>query len=471
MAKMPIPAETEDDAVAPVGRSLRRDQPCLLLIMESARPLARGARWSLDGVDEIVVGRGERRQAVRERRASGVTLRVSVPDTKMSAVHARIVETHGKWVVEDANSRNGTFVRGERIARVGLEDGATLELGRTAFRVASLHAAAPIADIDYESAETEATGLATLRPEIAERHAALVRIARAAVPVLLQGETGTGKELLARAVHAVSRRRGRFVAVNCGAIAAGLVEAQLFGHVRGAFTGAVRDDDGLIRAADGGTLLLDEIGDLPLPAQAALLRVLQESEVVPVGSARAVKVDLRIVAATHRPLRAEVSRGAFRDDLLARLSGFTMNLTPLRARTDDLGIIVGDLLRVLAPQTASTVTFGPRVARALLAHDFPHNVRELSQVLATALALSEGGTIELEHFPPPIAARAVERASLEPSTSERDEKDERLRAAVVAALREHRGNLAAVARAMGKAPMQVHRWLKRFGIDPDTFRS
>src|SRR5262249_24796529 len=152
--------------------------------------------------------------------------------------------------------------------------------------------------------------------------AALARIASMPIPVLLLGESGTGKEVLARAVHTLSGRSGAFVAVNCGGLSASLIESQLFGHVKGSFTGAGRDEPGLVRAADRGTLFLDEIGDLPLAAQAALLRVLQEREVVPVGGARPVAVDLRVVAATHRPLEKMAAKGDFRADLLARLSGY-----------------------------------------------------------------------------------------------------------------------------------------------------
>src|SRR5262249_4252107 len=158
--------------------------------------------------------------------------------------------------------------------------------------------------------------------------------------ILLLGETGTGKEVLARSLHALSQRPGPFIAVNCGAIPENLVEGQLFGHVRGAFSGALKDEPGLVRAAQGGTLLLDEIGDLPASSQAALLRVLQESEVRPVGSTQTVKVDVRIIAATHRPLESLIKGNAFRHDLYARLAGFRFELAPLRKRKVDLGLLI-----------------------------------------------------------------------------------------------------------------------------------
>src|SRR5262249_27731601 len=167
---------------------------------------------------------------------------------------------------------------------------------------------------------------------------------RTPLSVLLFGETGTGKEVLAGAIHRTSARTGAFVAANCGALPAALVESQLFGHVRGAFTGAVRDGPGFVRAADRGTLFLDEIGDLAPPAQAALLRVLEEYEVVPVGTTRAVHVDVRVIAATHRPLDQMAERGEFRQDLYARLAGFVQRIPPLRERREDLGLLVGGVL-------------------------------------------------------------------------------------------------------------------------------
>jgi transcriptional regulator with GAF, ATPase, and Fis domain len=290
--------------------------------------------------------------------------------------------------------------------------------------------------------------------------------------VLVRGETGTGKELVARGVHDASGRRGVFVAVNCGAIPGGLVESNLFGHVKGAFSGAVRDEPGFFRAASGGTLFLDEIGDLPASSQAALLRALQEREVVPVGGTRPVKVDLRVVAATHQPLESLVDRGAFRQDLLARLGGFVMDLPPLRARKMDLGLLVAALVQRLSPARADAVRFTPAAGRALLAHGWPLNTRELEQALSRALVLAGDAEVDVEHLPAAVTAirTAPSVSAPEPWVDDLSERDARLRLELLEQLAAHAGNLADVSRAMGKARMQVHRWCKRFGIDPNAYR-
>jgi DNA-binding NtrC family response regulator len=259
------------------------------------------------------------------------------------------------------------------------------------------------------------------------------------------------------------------VPVNCGAISASLLESQLFGHVKGSFTGAGRDEPGFVRASDGGTLFLDEIGDLPLAAQAALLRVIQEREVVPVGSTRAVKVDLRVLAATHRRIDHLAVRGEFRSDLYARLAGHVHHLAPLRDRREDIGIIIASLLERAAPGSAAELRLSPEAGRALLRHDWPLNVRELEQALARALVLAEDGVVRSVHLarPPdgadPPAADADDEAP--PGVNEAE-----VEATLRRLLERHHGNVSEVARAMGKGRMQIHRWLKRYGIDAERFR-
>jgi DNA-binding NtrC family response regulator len=292
-------------------------------------------------------------------------------------------------------------------------------------------------------------------------------VARSGANVLLLGETGTGKEVLARAVHAVARPDGPFVAVNCGAIPLGLVEAHLFGHVKGAFSGAVRDEVGFVRAAQGGTLFLDEIVDLPRSSQAALLRVLQEREVVPVGSTRPVPVDIRVIAATHADVEELVRRGELRADLLARISGFIFHVPPLRERREDIGVIASQLLARLAPERTG-VSFEPEAGAALFAHGWRHNVRELEHALTVALALADD-EIELEHLPPAIAG-ATSSYPPPPESERPAEEAAALREELTRLLAKHRGNVSAVARDMGRARPLVHRWLKRYRIDASTFR-
>lgn len=226
------------------------------------------------------------------------------------------------------------------------------------------------------------------------------QVAPAATPVLILGETGTGKERLARVVHGLSpRANGPFVKINCAAIPAGLLESELFGHVKGAFTGAVRDRPGRFAAADGGTLLLDEIGDLPIDLQSKLLRVLQEGTFEPVGGDRTSKADVRILAATHVDLPAAVAAGRFREDLYYRLAVFPVTLPPLRERLDDLPQLATELLVEVAARAGRRgSTLGADALDRLVGHTWPGNVRELANVLERAAILSGGGVIGAAHI-------------------------------------------------------------------------
>ncbi|HEY8086761.1 MAG TPA: sigma 54-interacting transcriptional regulator [Polyangiaceae bacterium] len=464
---MPGPSRDETLTESPGGASpLVRPEPALFVVLECDRPQAGGSRHSLRGVSDVTLGRGDDRTSARD----GHRLALTIPGAWMSSTHARLVRSGTGFAVEDLGSRNGTRVNGRPVSRLVLQDGDLIELGHAllVYRAAVHGGPETPADEDSRRITPPAPGMGTLVPALAMELASIARIAASRVPVLLRGETGTGKEVVARAVHALSGRAGTFVAVNCGAIPQALVESQLFGHTKGAFSGAVKDEPGFVRAAAGGTLFLDEVGDLPASSQAALLRVLQEGEVVPVGTTRPVAVDLRVVGATHQPLEALVARGAFRTDLLARLDGYSLLLAPLRERQEDLGLLVGALLRDIAEAPADlrlTADFG----RALLAYRWPLNVRELRHCLTRAVALARGGTVlEPQHLPPVVAA-ALSAAPPEPAPSPPTE-DDRLRAQLDALLAQHAGNVAEVARAMGKARMQVHRWMKRFSLDARRYR-
>jgi DNA-binding NtrC family response regulator len=452
--------------------------PHLFLCVECARPGAGGARHALSNVDEVVLGRGTARTSRRIATPSGVRqLELRVPDRRMSAVHARLRRAGGGWTLEDAGSKNGSIVNGERMAVAGLEDGDLIELGHTffIFRSALRTPVRAPGDLDASDLLDRPTALATLDPAFASSLERLARIGRSEVPVLLLGETGTGKELLARAIHEASERSGSFVAINCGALPQSLLEAQLFGHSRGAFSGAVRDEPGYVRAAHGGTLFLDEIGDLALPSQAALLRVLQEREVIPVGATQPIPVDLRVVAATHVPIDQHVKRGTFRSDLLGRLAGFTFSVPPLRDRREDIGLVLANLLAQI-PLADPLLT--AKAARALLGHSWPRNIRELSQCLSSAAVLAEGGVIQAFDLPQamtrPRAADARPDAASSPwplPAGVRAPDDERLRDELIAKFAQHAGNVSHVARAMGKARSQIQRWMRRFEIDPEKYRS
>ncbi len=224
-----------------------------------------------------------------------------------------------------------------------------------------------------------------------------VPIAASDAPVVILGETGTGKEVLARALHASGPRADKaFVAVNCGAMPGELIESELFGHVRGAFSGAFADKHGLFEEASGGTILLDEIAELALPVQVKLLRVLQDGEVRRVGSTHAVAVDVRVVAATHRDVCALVRDGAFREDLYYRLKVFMLRLPPLRDRREDILPLAHEFLR---HQRGVAVRFSPEAQRVLLQHRWPGNIRELANATRHATALAHGECVELEDLP------------------------------------------------------------------------
>jgi hypothetical protein len=454
--------ETLDDG-STAGTALVPVRPHLFLMLEADRPLAGGARYGLAGIDEVVLGRGDERSARRTRREGKEQLFIRVPGRWMSSTHARLLRVRGAWVLEDAQSRNGTYVGGERVQRRTLADGDTFEAGHCIFRFRDTLPTPPKSpsDLDATSLRALSLGLRTLLPSLSPRYEELARVARSEVPVVLLGETGTGKEVLARTIHELSGRRGAFVAVNCGSLSPALIESLLFGHVKGSFSGANRDEIGFVRAADGGTLFLDEVGDFPSAAQPSLLRVLQEREVVPVGSSRPIQVDLRVVSATHRALDALVDQGTFRRDLLMRLDGYRQALVPLRDRREDLGLIVAELIERRPKGESAALTTA--AARALIEYEWIGNVRELEQSLARALALSTEGHID-------VAQLGIAVRPREATTRSDDPADVKLREELVRALEAHRGNVTDVARTMGKARMQVQRWMRRLGIDPEAYR-
>jgi DNA-binding NtrC family response regulator len=262
----------------------------------------------------------------------------------------------------------------------------------------------------------EAAGSATQAARLVGRCPAILQlvdkietIADTHAAVLLTGESGTGKELVARMLHERSGRRDRpLVIVNCAAVPPSLIEAELFGHERGAFTGAVKKRDGRFKAADGGTLFLDEIGETPPETQAKLLRVLQEGEVVPVGSNSAVKVDVRLVSATNRDLKAMVAEGRFREDLYYRIKVFDLHLPALRERRGDLALLVEQFLREFSPDADSPPSLSPAAWAAIGEYSFPGNVRELRHAIQHASILARGEELELGHLPPEISGKATE---------------------------------------------------------------
>jgi DNA-binding NtrC family response regulator len=465
--------ETLDDSLRSSGEPPDRVEPQLIVALECDAPTAGSARFSLAGVNEVIIGRGPERTATREVDHGYTTLHLRLPARSASSRHARLLRSQHRWVIEDAGSRNGSYVNGQRVTRSAVGDADVIDVGRVLLLVRQ---GMPMGDapsnLDSRALDGEPHGFRTLIPRIAADFAALKRVARTRVPVLLLGETGTGKEAVARGIHLLSARSGAIVPINCGALPPSLVEAHLFGHTKGAFSGAAREEPGFIRSSHEGTLFLDEVGELPRPSQTTLLRVLQDGEVTPVGSTRATKVDLRVISATLRALTGDDA--GFRSDLYARLAGHTFQLSPLRERIEDLGLALADILSAHAPGGGEGVTLAPEVGTTFLQHRWPMNFRELQQAVCAALALTDDGVLRAKHFPslraePRTTPSVVPPAEAAPTAAMSDE-DDRLRVVVLAHLREHAGNVRAVARAMGKAPMQIHRWMKRFGIDPNGFR-
>ncbi len=308
----------------------------------------------------------------------------------------------------------------------------------------------------------------------------LEKAAAVEATVLLTGETGTGKELAARAIHYHSaRREKRIVPVNCGALPAELVESELFGHARGAFTGAAAAKPGLFQEAQGGTIFLDEVGELPLAAQVKLNRVLQEKEIRRVGDTQAVPVDVRVIAATHRDLREEVRAGRLREDLFYRLNVFAVTLPPLRERPEDVPLLAAHFLEKHARALRRDLRgFAPETLQRLAAHPWPGNVRELENVIERAVAVAGGELVEPQDLPPDLAASAAPAppgsaaalAAVPYKDAVAGARDRVSREYLVALMTEFGGNVTRAAERAGVERESLHRLLRKHGLRSDDFK-
>jgi DNA-binding NtrC family response regulator len=310
--------------------------------------------------------------------------------------------------------------------------------------------------------------------------AALERLAEQDVSILIQGESGTGKELVARALHERgARKRKRFVALNCGAIPESLIDSELFGHIKGSFTGATGDRAGVFVEADGGTLFLDEIGDMPLAVQARLLRVLQESEVRPVGGSGAPrKIDVRVVAASNVDLAAAVEHAKFRQDLYYRLNVVVLRVPPLRERLDDLPLLAAHFLKKHGGDKAPTLS--PEALEAMTEYGWPGNVRELENCLLHAIALHRGETIGIESLPAAVSGRGrtngagvevTDDGELTPLTEAKRRASSAFEKRYLTRVMEKsKGSVSEAARMAGLDRTNFRRLLQRHGLDPVTFK-
>ncbi|HEY3494087.1 MAG TPA: sigma 54-interacting transcriptional regulator [Polyangiaceae bacterium] len=388
-----------------------------------------GATIALEPERTVLVGRD-------------VTDGFRVRDRKVSRLHLRLVwdRVQGGFRYGDAGSANGTVVNGMTRESGLLLPNDVIRIGETLL-------------------------VCVGRDHGAELLGRARAVARSALPVLVRGPTGSGKELLARAIHDASRRKGSFVALNCAALPPDLAGSELFGHVRGAFSGAGESRQGLFKTADHGTLLLDEIGDLNIELQGQLLRVLQDRRVRPLGSDRELQVDVRIIAATHIDLDEARKRGNFREDLLHRLAQIVLEVPPLRLRRSE----IVRLVREFAPGVAIT----PSALEALLIADWPGNVRELRAVIESSVAeLRDDTPLGLEELAArlPDAVQVVRArgpgataAPAPPGTAAA--RRERL----CELLRRHDGSITKVAQELGKPRAQVYRWIRSLGISRERF--
>jgi two-component system response regulator AtoC len=319
------------------------------------------------------------------------------------------------------------------------------------------------------SGRDEFCGIVSRSPLMQEIFGQIRKVADLKTTVLILGESGTGKELVARAIHSNGIRAAKpFVAVNCGAIPESLLESELFGHMRGAFTDASSDKAGLFEQADGGTLLLDEIGEMPLSLQVKLLRVLQEEEIRRVGAAQSKKVNVRVVSATSRDLEADVHAGRFREDLFFRLNVFSITLPPLRERSEDIPLLVSSFVaRYAAGGEAAAVRCSPEAMRRLLGYGWPGNIRELENVIERGVIMRDGATITVDGLPPTLrrASEAALPASAEENLSIKKAEDAIERDLIRKALLKTGGNRTQAARILEISHRSLLYKLKEFGIE------
>ena len=410
----------------------------------------------------------------RSAEASGPSLSIGtaqdndlvLQDPSVSRYHLELRREAKTIVLEDLRSTNGTLIAASsaevRVERAYLEPGVILALGRSKVRVDDG------AMIEVEALEEDRLGRVLGRsPAMRRLMAKLDSAASSDASVLLLGETGVGKEVLARAIHEASdRARGPFETVDCGVILPTLVQSELFGHEKGAFTGADAQHLGAFQRANGGTIFLDEIGELPKDTQANLLGALERRMIRPVGGSRQIPIDVRVLAATHRDLRAEVNTGAFRQDLYYRLAVLTLKIPPLRQRTEDIPMLVEHFAREVGQEELAAKLLGPEVLAKWKAHDWPGNVRELRNVVEATLALGEAPPLER-------TTTAVRAGGFDPqlmgSANYHELRNELLtdfeRKYLTELLRRASGNVSAAARLSGLSRTHLIAMLKRHNID------
>lgn len=390
---------------------------------------------------------------------------IRLDDREVSRRHALVAYSAGQCEIRDLDSSNGTYVDGKRVASAKLRAGSVLRLGNSLAVIREC-----VVGVAHSGGPAfHATGLLG-GAQLALAISPARRAASSSLPIVIEGDTGTGKERIALAIHEWSGRAGPFVAVNCAAIPEGLAEAELFGHRRGAFTGAVQSSQGYFRSAEGGTLLLDEVYSLSPAVQTKLLRALEQSEVHAVGDARPTRIDVRIIATTHEPLATFVSRGEFRSDLYARLAGVTVRAPALKERREDVCALFNHFIECAMPGRRPPIS-AVGIERLLL-HDYPMNVREL-RLIAMRVAALDGeaqriGRSEIERAIDGglrSAARAVALTAKGSCAETREQRKERELSELRKALASCSGNLRSAAKLTGISRQRAYRLLGRSYMD------
>ncbi len=389
-------------------------------------------------------------------------------DRALSRIHASITleEDGGELTLVDLESANGTFVNGRRVERAALGLGDVLRFGDTVMQLIEgepgrLRWRSPLRDV--------VAGSPAMRRVLEQ----VELVAPSDFSVLITGETGTGKDVVARAIHTLSGVTGPFLAVNCATLRPELSGSELFGHTKGAFSGADRDHRGLFAGANGGTLFLDEVGELPAEVQAQLLRTLENGRIRPVGGTRERRVDVRVLAASNLEMEPAMEAGTFRPDLYARLAQWTVHIPPLRERLPDVPLLAAHFLDGLPEPPRPYVLTGDAI-EALCLHEWKLNVRELASMLRrVALERPRGGTLDARALPREIATRLKPedtQAHEDPSPPEARKGAPPGREELITLLEHFRGNVSQLARHVGRHRVQVHRWLKQHDLDAADFR-
>ena len=381
-------------------------------------------------------------------------------DKTVSRKHMQAELVGDEVIVSDCGSTNGTFIQGSRFEKISVGFGAEVKLGRTVVKFLPDEEV-----VDPEPSEQNTFGsIVGTDTKMRQLFKLLTDVAQTNATVLIEGETGTGKELIAEEVHNHSPRRdGPFVVFDCGSVPRELIESMLFGHVKGSFTGAITDRKGAFAEAHGGTIFLDEIGEMALDLQPSLLRVLDKRAVRKVGSNTYEKIDVRVVAATNRDLRAEVDKKAFREDLYYRLAVIRVSVPPLRERGADIPMLIHHFINSFGPG----LSVAPEDMARLVRHSWPGNVRELRNVIERACLLSRGNTINLEDA---LVSEAAPSLGIRTDLPFKEAKGQLVemfeREYIEDLMRRHKMNLSAAAREAQIDRKHLRELIRKYGLDP-----